>query len=250
MKTELHWSYVPEDYFEESEEFHLHSGVFAVEGGSAVLTLRSPIWPTSADDLLVGEREVRAVFFARQLVVHRTFELGGVRPVHYDEDGTRHLRAITGTGHVEIKGFAIDARTSSGEAVVDSKRDRQESERAFVSSLAPKIAYSAILMRMAASFGNAMADPDNELHHLYEIRDAAVDAFGSRKQVEDKLRLSKHDFEVLGTLANVERLTQGRHRGRGVDRDATETELQDARRVARLIIERYAEWRQPDGEAG
>jgi hypothetical protein len=87
-----------------------------------------------------------------------------------------------------------------------------------------------------------VADPDNELVHLYEIRDALATKFGGEGAVRSALGIRSKEWSSLGQRANSEPLRQGRHRGTKVGgelRDAVESELKDARGIARNMIEAY-----------
>ena len=57
----------------------------------------------------------------------------------------------------------------------------------------------------------------------------------------EALNLSESEWKRLGYLANRQPLKQGRHRGQQVDdsRDATRAELEEARAIARAMIEAY-----------
>ena len=91
------------------------------------------------------------------------------------------------------------------------------------------------------SYTEAVNDPDNELVHLYEIRDAIAKKFGGGSAAVKALKITESQWSRLGQLANDEPLKQGRHRGKnlGVLRDATEWELKEGRDIARNLVEAY-----------
>lgn len=94
------------------------------------------------------------------------------------------------------------------------------------------------------SYKAAVKDPDNELVHLYEIRDALHRKFGNDKaalSTLEKFGLTRNNWKDFGNLANKASLRQGRHRGQndGALCDATDDELFNARRIARTMIEAY-----------
>ena len=86
-----------------------------------------------------------------------------------------------------------------------------------------------------------MRDPNNELVHLYEIREALSTKFAGENAARSALGISSSQWARLGQLCNNEPLWQGRHRGKtgGALRDATEGELTEARGIARAMIEAY-----------
>jgi len=95
---------------------------------------------------------------------------------------------------------------------------------------------------MLESYSRAVTDPEDELVHLYEIRDAAAKHFGNDQAAIKALGLNPSDWRDLGELANNAPLKEGRHRGRQstARRAATEEELTRARVTGRQIIENFA----------
>jgi len=87
-------------------------------------------------------------------------------------------------------------------------------------------------------------DPNNELVHLYEIRDTLSKKFGGENAACQALNISAAQWSRLGQLANNEPLRQGRHRGKnpGALRDATEAELTEARDITRQFVEAFLEY--------
>jgi hypothetical protein len=95
-----------------------------------------------------------------------------------------------------------------------------------------------------------LREPGNELIHLYEIRDALSTKFGGERGVRAALLgISSSDWSMLGRLANDEPIRQGRHRGHhaGALRGATETELAQARAIARRMIDAYLRYLETGG---
>ena len=89
-----------------------------------------------------------------------------------------------------------------------------------------------------------MRDPDNELVHLYEIRDGLSKRFGDERAAKSALGIAPSAWSRIGQLCNDEALRQGRHRGKSVGglRDATDAELMEARGIARSMIESYLQY--------
>ncbi len=97
---------------------------------------------------------------------------------------------------------------------------------------------------MLNSYHTAVADSNNELVHLYEIREGISAKFGSESAVRKLLNISSSQWSRLGQLCNNEPLKQGRHRGKtiGALRDASESELAEAREISRAMIEAYLQY--------
>jgi len=98
-------------------------------------------------------------------------------------------------------------------------------------------------MLLLNSYKSAMNDPNNELVHLYEIRDALSKKFGDgdKNKTCKALNISTTQWSQLGNLTNNPSLRQGRHRGKnpGTLRNATVEELTEARNIALLFVEAY-----------
>lgn len=184
---------------------------------------------------------MRAVLQARQVLTRRPFDLHAPNITHHRDNGGRDVVIMPGTGQLTITGFAPDMRITSADGTVirDTRVERLADDSSFVQRLASKAATSPALSRMLESFSRSVDDPDNELVHLYEIRDVAAESFGCDADARNALGISKADWGALGRLANEDPLRQGRHRGRHLQglRDATHEELQQARTVARKILE-------------
>ena len=244
IRTELEWGYQPQGFFEERFVFALSDGELVAEVGKATLTLASPTNPVLAADLQRCKDETLSVFEIHQLTKHRSFELNGPATVQYTPDGGRRVAvSVTSTGGAVAGGPADCVFTDANGVVVrDTKAERLASEMAMVISISPKLAHSSILSGMLRSYGQAVRDPQNELIHLYEIRDAIAKVYGGERDAITALGIKTSDWKALGRLANEEPLREGRHRGKKFDelRSATQGELAEARRITCSLIKAYA----------
>jgi hypothetical protein len=84
----------------------------------------------------------------------------------------------------------------------------------------------------------------NELAHLYEVLDALAKNFGGKYPACSALGIEEAHWRRLGELANDAPLSQGRHRGWHVGRlqDATSEELNEARAIAKNMIQAYLKY--------
>jgi hypothetical protein len=243
-RTELEWIYDPADLFEAPYQ---HTGVdfdLLVDAGRVVAILSVPQDPVSPD---VEERvraAIESVFLVRQLQIHRKYSLEGPRTYQHSA-GRKNISIRVGSavavftaGHVDL--IATDA---AGNIVRDSRAERIAEHSSVLDSVAPKLVHSATLRSLFESYSRSVTDPNNELVHLYEIRDALSGHYGSEQSARDALGISKGEWQRLGVLANVEPLEQGRHRGKhpAGRRAATESELNEARQLARRWIMAFAQ---------
>ncbi|TWT39824.1 hypothetical protein KOR42_51520 [Thalassoglobus neptunius] len=102
------------------------------------------------------------------------------------------------------------------------------------------------MLSLIQSYEGALLHPDDEIVYLYEIRDALSKRFGGEKRMIAKLEIDgggPSDFKWTNfkELANAQPIKQGRHRGNhhGCLRDATQSELSNARNFALHLIRSY-----------
>ena len=179
-------------------------------------------------------------FLGVQLFIHKPYELSNASVYRLLPDG-RKVPTVFPESCVSIQSVEspdLVTKDKDGNIISDSKKERiQRKEN--LAELAEKYAYKDNLIKsLLKSYNSAVSDPDNELVHLYEIRDAIATKFGNEYSA---LGISRAKWDRLGRFANDEPLTQGRHRGRKVDslRDATEEELMEARQIALDLISGY-----------
>lgn len=243
-KTELEWSYEPDDFFESPLKLSLENGQLNVDAGKAVYRLATPNDPIPLDIRESVSEEVSRVFKCNQIRTHRVFTIRGPSVTQLKANGSRNTEISVESATLSIKAGRADiiSTDKSGNIVVDSEAARIRSETAFISSLLPRIDNSPTLQNMVDSYSQAVQDPDDEFVHLYEICDAAVKHYGNEASARTALGISLKDWRTFKGLANNKHIRQSRHRGQqevGL-RDATPEELADVRRVARHIIEAFA----------
>ena len=131
-------------------------------------------------------------------------------------------------------------KDKDGNIISDSRRDRIEKEKN-LSELIITYTNDQLAGVLLKSYNAAVADPNNELIHLYEIRDALSKKFRNESTVRKNLAITSSQWSRLRQLSNDEPLKKGRHRGKAVDtlREATESELAEAREISRAMIESY-----------
>ncbi|MFI5384560.1 MAG: hypothetical protein ACHQ50_00405 [Fimbriimonadales bacterium] len=244
FKTEFKYSYEPIDLFEEATTITTDIGVIVMDGGQATLNLAQPterVEPAFVED---ATTTLRSALQARQLLIHRPFSLNGPTISHEGPDGRRGTVMMVMGARIAIQGYPPDVLVTDaeGQVIKDTRAERLSQDRDFVENLAARASGCPSLRRMLQSYSRAVSDPDDELVHLYEVRDAAAEPYSNEGAARSALGIGKADWSTLGRLANNEPLRQGRHRGRQSAelRNATEDELKNARRVACQIIAAFA----------
>jgi hypothetical protein len=240
-KTTIEWTYSPEGFFEAPVTVHTDDGSVTLSMGKATAELARPAQPV-ADEVLERLRiRVAAALLSRQLLIHTEFELLPGHAITQEDD--RGGRAIV-TNVLAADAFLVGERPDvvitrpDGTVVTDTRAERIATEAAFVDRVQGAAVRSPFVMQLLQSYGRAVADPEDEFVHLYEVRDAISKHYGDALQAQAALGLTEAQWDVLGVLANVEPVEQGRHRGKHeARRGATAAELTKARATARAFIE-------------
>jgi hypothetical protein len=242
----LQWTFEPADFFEEKMTLQAQGYEFTVDLGHA--ECRISVTRASTDCWLQQRTEAHqlldACFLSGQVLSHRGYKLSDLNATRIDEKGTEHKYAFPQTGHYRYASQrpadTVTTDAATGAVIRDTKRERIDTRNALAQQAATHAA-DAVLNSMLRSYAAAVNDPQNELIHLYEVREALSAHFGGEKSAKQVLDISNTKWSALGKLSNDEPLIQGRHRGKhpGSLRAATAKELEEARAIVRELIEAY-----------
>lgn len=245
----IEWPYKPTDYFEEPFTTSFEDVKIEIFDGRIIAVLDTAKYDR---DPSIRERlrnHVEGLFAGVRLQSHKNFDICTGAMHRERPDGKTDIAVFLGpagllasSGHLDIK-----ATDSQGNIVKDTRQERIDEKRQFAEMVASKHGIDDVLDAMLGSYANAVEDPDNELIHLFEIWEAIVKKFGSQDQARRALKVSRNGWKswrTLGQIANDEPLKQGRHRGKHPSqlRDATASELENARSISREMILAYINW--------
>ncbi len=242
----LEWSYTPTDYFEEPYIRNMGDYDLEVGNGRVTATIRPNVYEENPAIIDVIDQRLKDQFAGAQIVSHTPYTLSHYSIHKYHQNGRKDVEVflhghIMGTSTVSADVRVTDAE---GNVTLDTRRDRIY-ERQRLAELAAKHKQSnPTASAILDSFDKSVRDPDNELVHLYDIRDALAKSLGGEKGVTEHIGISSGDWRLLGRLADGEPIRQGRHRGRFVGqlRDATPDELASARAVAKRMVQAYLDY--------
>lgn len=239
----LTWTYTPQDYFEEAIEVSHRDYTITIADGQVRARVDSAIFEADQDIRQQLHDNLNDRLLGVQLVTHRSYQLSGSAMTRVHSDGRRDIFIEPECARIEVSSETLDILVTdkNGNVIADTKRDRVKSGKMLgdlISAYRPK---DLLLASLLQSYSAAVRDPDNELVHLYEIRDALKQRFSGQIAALKALDIEKAQWSRLGQLSNDEPLLQGRHRGSGagVLREATAAELAEARGIARSLIEAY-----------
>jgi hypothetical protein len=239
----LEWTFSPPDYFEEAIRVERENYTMVILDGK----VEARINPAAYDKEHHMRDELHNVlndhFLGVQLFTHKPYELSESSMRRLYADGHKEITLfIKSVEEISVVG-SVDfiLKDKDGNVLSDSRRDRIEKKKALASLVEKYRKHDEFVDTMLAFYEASIHDPKNELIHLFDIWEALVKRFGDKKSVKTTLAISDSDRRRLGTLANDAPLREGRHRGKKVGelRDATTTELEEARNIARKMIEAY-----------
>ena len=239
----LKWEFSPPDYFEEELTLEYDDCQLVIKEGKVEARIDPSLYDQN-DKMRNSLYEfLNSRFSGVELYSHKPYKLSEASETRLHADGRKDVVIHAKTSIISISSLTADIIIcdKNGNIISDSKRDRIQKKQEFAQLVGDFSSGDLVATSLMTSYKAAVSDPDNELVHLYEIRDALSKYFLGEKLARKVLNLTKDDWSYLGRLANDEPLIQGRHRGRSIGglRNATEKELEYARNIARKFVEAY-----------
>lgn len=231
----LEWKFTPVDYFdEEPVELECEHGVVQITSGRATCVV-----PVSRHQNLTPRElwtalheELEAAFLAAETLVHKPYTLEKPSFERHNENGSKQYILMVETAQIVLQGQSVN---------LGNERQVRRVRRAELAQFAVRFAGDPTAAGLLRSYQAAVNDPNNELVHLYEIRDALKHRFGGGDEARAAIGISSGLWDRLGVLSNGLPLRQGRHRGLKLTalRDATPDELKESREISLQMIEAY-----------
>lgn len=242
----LEWTYDPPDFFEQTLTVNETDYELEIESGAARARISVAKFNNDGSTRNEIHTSLDHRFRAVQAMTHQSYELTAPSQYRQLPDGRKHYWLFANSGMILIQGHPADivVKDSDGNVIADSRSDRLKLKREIAERVATVGKRNVLLAAILDSYSNAVNDADDELVHLYEIRDALASHFGNEKTARQDLSISKRRWSRLGQLANDEPIKQGRHRGRATAnlRDATVDELNECRDIAFEMITKYLDY--------
>ncbi|HDH04928.1 MAG TPA: hypothetical protein ENH01_04345 [Nitrospirae bacterium] len=241
----LEWKFSPIDYFEENICIKRDAYIITITSGTIEAQIRPEIYDNDKSILDRLHNALNDRFIGVQMLSHKPYELSKASMYRLHPDGRKDITIFAEPCVIKMTIGEVDfiVKDKDKNVISDSKKKRIQKKIESAELVEKYRQKDAFLASLLKSYSNAVNDPDNELVHLYEIRDAVAKRFKSESNAKHALGISGTRWSRFGKLTNDEPLKQGRHRGKnpGVLRDATEEELKEVRDIARNIIEAYLE---------
>jgi len=243
----IQWTFDPPDFFSEDPRSIEHEGAhILIHNGRVTATLDAKVFDSDQTISHRLDTYIGKLFNGTSLQAHRAFTLSPPCSLRREyADGRQDATVFATVADAALSFEHIDIRItdSAGNVVVDTRAERQNARWQAGLEFAHDHVQDDALDAMLASYASALADPDNELIHLYEILETLVSKFGSGSEVQEVLGICPGDWSRFGYLANRQ-LRQARHRGFHYSnlRDATPAELEEARRIAARMMLAYSNY--------
>jgi len=242
----IEWIYSPADYFEGAIRISRDEYEMTVHSGKVEAKIKPEVYDKDCKIRDVIHCTLNGRFLGVELLTHQAYELSEPRLYRLHRDGRKDVTIFPKPCVVTVSMGAPDIIITDKyvNLVSDSRKERIEKKKEVAELVEKYLTKDLVVASLLNSYHSAVNDPDNELIHMYEIRDALSKKFGDERQAYTNLGLSSAQWSRLGQLANNEPLKQGRHRGKsaGTLRDATEKELEEARAIARTFVKAYLDY--------
>lgn len=243
-QTILQWTYKPERFFEDGCTVEISGGKVLIENGRATGHFDGRHYADGREFRENVHASLQQIFAAQQVQVHEAFVLNSPGMVLRHADGRESVALFAEPLVLTVTLGTPDlvVRDASGKIVSDTKANRLRRQERFREKVVCLVPGDISLKRMLQSFQNAVADRDNLLIHLFEIRETLEVAFGGARQARDATKVSAAEWSKFGRIANDEPLFEGRHRGRCATlRPATKEEVKWTLNFGQRLIEGYVE---------
>jgi hypothetical protein len=245
--VELEWRFSPPDYFEKPITILCDDYKMTIANGIVAVKISSVVYDANPLMRQMLQNILNSRFLGVQLLTHRSYDLSATGMTRVHPDGYRDIsidpiRLVVPTvPTVSVYTRVVD---KDGNVISDSMLDyRIEKKNEFAERVANQ-ATDDLLISLLQSYGTAVRDPNNEFVHLYEILDALRKRFGNIKTASLALGITSPQWKRFRVLCNNSSLRQGRHRGMSirVNRNATDSELTEARALALGMIKAYLQY--------
>ena len=239
----LEWTFSPPDYFEDEIRIESESCIMVINNGKVEARINSAAYDREHNMRDQLHSVLNDHFLGVQLLTHKPYQLSESSMYRLHSDGHKEITLFVKSAEFVSVVGSVDfiLKDKDGNILSDSRRDRIEKKKEFAGLVAKYRQHDKFVESMLGFYEAAIRDPKNELVHLYDIWEALVKRFVNEKAAKTALTIIDSQRRRLGALANDEPLRQGRHRGKKIGdlRDATESELEEARTIARNMIEAY-----------
>jgi hypothetical protein len=243
----LEWSYVPNDFFEEPISIQRDGIDINLENGIINAKIRPDLFISNNETRNQFHSMLNDYFLTIEFLFHKAYLLSEPTLTRVFPDGRKEYHLFVASSTQKVTGSNIDIiyADRNGKVISDTRQERLTRNERYIDLVQKYRSKDITLSSILSSYHLSVTDPENELIHLYEIRDALCTQFnGEDNAINALVKSPRAQWKKLGILANTEPLNQGRHRGKysGKLRNANPQELEEARSISRNLIIAYLEY--------
>lgn len=156
--------------------------VMTITNGRVTAKVDSAIFEANHSVRDLMEKSLNDRFLAVQLLSHRPYELSKSSRTRVHDDGHCNVFLECEPGYIVLTGGIVDVTVTDrlGNVISDSRRDRIQRKRNLSALVLRHRGHDHSVDVMLKSYDAAVRDPQNELVHLYEIRDAISARLGGK----------------------------------------------------------------------
>lgn len=238
------WIYEPADYLEEPFRYPWKEFEILIDSGEAKIMIPGTEYDSNRGIVDEIYNEIEGLFLGARVVNGKPFILRKASRTMKREkpDGGSDIYFSGSASAISVtETVDLVIRDSEGNVVGDMRAERIKEREEFAKLASLYGMKDPTARAILGSYGQAVADQENELVHLYEITESLQKRYQSEKNAITALEgVSRNHWERLRLLANSD-LKQGRNRGEypGQLRAATSAELDEARKIAKSMIWAY-----------
>lgn len=240
------WVYTPADYFEEKTTDLLPDYEHTIENGVIIVKMDPEEYKNHSELIDKLHDQLLDVFRGAALVTQKPFNLNHAGEEIIYPSGRGDIFVHLATASIKAQAGRIDSvlTDTNGIVVTDTKQERVNKQNKLAKLAAKYGGIDEVADSILKSFEKALNNPKTVLVHLYEIRDSLKKKFKGEATAIKELGIILPKWDRLRRLSDVEPLNQGRHSGQhyGELRDATESELKQAREIAIEMVVAYLEY--------
>lgn len=194
----VEWHFEPEDYFEDNFKIEYDEYDIQIRLGIAEARI-DPVHKDNVQEIISQlSQDLESRLLAVQVMTHKNFKLS--QPSRYDlkKDGTKniYLQVEDMIMVSDLDPVDLIIHDKNGNVVSDTKQERIHKKKWFAETSAKYRDKDPNLNQMLKSYSSSVSDPNNELVHLYEIRDAVTKKFGNEEKARSKLNITKKNGRI------------------------------------------------------
>lgn len=240
------WVYTPADYFEEKTTDLLPDYEHTIENGEIILKMDPEEFKGHPEIVDKLHDQLLDIFRGAALITQKPFKVNraGVEIIYPSGQKDVFLQVASAAHAMAVGTVDIVVTDPNGNVVVNTKQDRVIMQKNLAKLASKYRGIDEVADSILKSFEKALNNPKTVLVHLYEIRDSLKKKFKGEATAIKELGIIFSKWDRLRRLSDVEPLNQGRHSGQhyGELRDATESELKQAREIAIEMVVAYLEY--------